>query len=182
MKTTALSSRGHGLPSGARGRRGFTLVELLVVIVIIGILAGLLLPAIINALIEARVTSCQNNLAQLYRMSQIYQARYKGRWPAAEGSAFWLALQKTSPPLIEESFSDIFSCPVKGEIVGPGTTDYRGPAGSLSKFELGDPIGGDILGNHGEKYGINVVRLAGDVQKVYRGDPLWDLCDSKLTQ
>jgi prepilin-type N-terminal cleavage/methylation domain-containing protein/prepilin-type processing-associated H-X9-DG protein len=45
--------------------RGFTLVELLVVIAIIGVLIGLLLPAVQAARESARRSSCQNNLKQI---------------------------------------------------------------------------------------------------------------------
>ncbi len=45
--------------------RGFTLVELLVVVAIIGVLIGLLLPAIQSAREAARRAACQNHLHQL---------------------------------------------------------------------------------------------------------------------
>lgn len=158
------------------------MVELLVVIVIIGILAGLLIPAIIHAINETKATACASNQGQLFKTLHLYSARTRGQFPVERGSAFWLKFQQTQPPLIDASLADVYFCVMKGEPSGPGATDFRGPADAPSKYGQGDPLGADKVDNHSEAYGINALRLSGDVQRVFPNDPLWALCDSKLTE
>lgn len=63
--------------------RGFTLVELLVVITIIGILVSLLMPAIQNARESGRQTQCMNNLRQLSTAISSYVSKKQHYPPSA---------------------------------------------------------------------------------------------------
>lgn len=68
--------------------RGFTLVELLIVIAIIGTLVGLLLPAVNAARARARQGQCLNNMKELGTGLVSYATDGKGQYPG------WVNIQK----------------------------------------------------------------------------------------
>ncbi|MBE3070847.1 MAG: type II secretion system protein [Planctomycetes bacterium] len=89
-----------------RQRRGFTLVELLVVMGIIALLVALLFPAFGGVLSSMDELKCQNNLGQLARVVLAYCQQYDGyfpmaatRSPAAAASANnWLYIESSGKP------------------------------------------------------------------------------------
>jgi prepilin-type N-terminal cleavage/methylation domain-containing protein/prepilin-type processing-associated H-X9-DG protein len=66
-----------------RRRRGFTLVELLVVICIIALLIGLLLPAVSGANAQSKTVQCLSNLRQLFLAAEEYTEANGGYYPIA---------------------------------------------------------------------------------------------------
>jgi len=65
--------------------RGFTLIEVLVVVAFIAILAAILLPVFHRTRENARAITCQSNLRQLGQAFQMYAADYDGVWPCPGG-------------------------------------------------------------------------------------------------
>ena len=63
------------------GRRGFTLVELLVVIAVVALLLALLLPALEMAREVARGAVCASNVRQSALAFTVYTADYDGQFP-----------------------------------------------------------------------------------------------------
>ena len=60
--------------------RGFSLVELMVVVAIIGVLASLAVPRFKTFQAKARQAEAKTNLAHLYTLQQSYYADYDSYW------------------------------------------------------------------------------------------------------
>ena len=66
-----------------RSSRGFTLLELMVVIVIIGVLAALIAPNVLRHVGEAKITTAKADIATLMNQLKIYKLD-NGRYPSQD--------------------------------------------------------------------------------------------------
>jgi general secretion pathway protein G len=79
-------------------QRGFTLIELMVVLLIIGVLASLIVPNVLNRADDARVTAAKtdvNNLTQALKLYKLDNLRY----PSAEQGLSALVTKPTATPV-----------------------------------------------------------------------------------
>jgi general secretion pathway protein G len=75
-------------------RKGFTLVEVLLVVVIIAVLASIVIPRIASSAHEANVAKCDANRANLISALERYAIANKGTYPASN-DAFQTAIVGT---------------------------------------------------------------------------------------
>lgn len=78
--------------------RGFTLIEILVVIVILGVLAALIVPNVIQRPDEARVTVAKSDIAAIMQALKLYRLDNQ-RYPTAEQGLAALVTKPELPPL-----------------------------------------------------------------------------------
>ena len=91
------------VPGGAKMRRtvaqrGFTLLEVMVVVVILGILAALVVPKIISRPDEARALAARQDVASLMQALKLYRLDNQ-RYPSTEQGLQALVARPTSAPL-----------------------------------------------------------------------------------
>ena len=70
-------------PAARRIRRGFTLIELMVVLVIIGVLAALIVPNVLDRTDDARATAARTDINNLVQALKLYKLDNQ-RFPSAE--------------------------------------------------------------------------------------------------
>ena len=70
-------------PIVSRVQRGFTLIELMVVLVIIGVLAALIVPNVLDRTDDARATAARTDVNNLVQALKLYKLDNQ-RFPSAE--------------------------------------------------------------------------------------------------
>jgi prepilin-type N-terminal cleavage/methylation domain-containing protein/prepilin-type processing-associated H-X9-DG protein len=138
------ASMSHGCQGWNRSRtaRGFTLVELLVVIGIIALLISILLPALNKARESARQAKCLNNMRQIVLATISFAGEHKGWMPGRAGRD----ITKINPST--------------GAIQGGGTP-AEVPCGNwIAWLRQVDPITGIDSGDVGRNQNITYSALA----------------------
>ena len=78
--------------------RGFTLIEVMVVIVILGVLAALIVPKVMNRPDEARIVAARQDIASLSQALQLYKLDNR-RYPSTEQGLQALVQKPTIAPI-----------------------------------------------------------------------------------
>ena len=115
--------------SHSRRSRGFTLIEIMVVLVIIGVLGALIVPNLIERIDDSKVTAAHTDINQLMQALKLYKIDNQ-RYPTSEQGLEALVRKPTGGPIppnwktyIEKLPNDPWNRPyqylnpgVKGEI------------------------------------------------------------------
>jgi general secretion pathway protein G len=114
--------------------RGFTLIEIMVVVVIIGLLAAVIVPQVVNKVDEARVTRAKADIASIESALTIFRLD-NSKYPSTEQGLLSLTSQPTDPSI----------------------RNWR-PGGYLTKRVGKDPWGNEYQyvypGTHGGEYDL----------------------------
>ncbi|NMM26603.1 MAG: type II secretion system major pseudopilin GspG [Glaciimonas sp.] len=82
---------------GSAVQRGFTLIEIMVVVVIMGVLAALVVPKLMGRTDEARIVAAKQDIATIMQALKLYKLDNQ-RYPTTEQGLSALTTRPTSGP------------------------------------------------------------------------------------
>ena len=75
--------------AGRKNKKGFTLVEILIVVVILGILAAIVVPQFTNASQSAKSSSATSLLQAIRSQLELFQVQHNGYYPTLDAAGTW---------------------------------------------------------------------------------------------
>jgi general secretion pathway protein G len=133
MSDTFQVIRRRAFEGGVPRARGFTLIEIMVVVIIIGLLAAVIVPQIMSRVDEARVTKAKSDIRSLETALTLFRLD-NSKYPTTEQGLQALATQPTDPSI-----------------------KHWRPGGYLQRISK-DPWGNDYQyvypGSHGQEYDL----------------------------
>jgi prepilin-type N-terminal cleavage/methylation domain-containing protein len=132
-----------------RSRRGFTLIELMIVVAIIGILAAIAIPKFAELIRKSGEGSTKGNLGALRSALTIYYGDMEGQYPATVSALTIAGKYMSSVPLAKTPNYHVDSSAID---VLPGgcavvNWDVNDAAGWIYCDASGDPFFGGVIVN-----------------------------------
>ncbi len=139
-----------------KNKKGFTLVELLIVIVILGIIAALVLPKLLSQPEKARVAEAANILGIMSRTLSSNEQLRPGQWPNISGATYDQATMGNQLGLAAQPDTTNwhFSSPSVGNVIAtrqnvnnPPNTGVPGALGNCNGETITLSSGGAFTGS-----------------------------------